>query len=284
MKVLFCTDGSSKSFNAIDNFSKWFNNFEADIVSVSDMTYFTDEILVSNGQILEKCSNNVNNILKFSQEFLDSKGIISGKQIKKCGSAVDAILELDDTGEYDYIIMGSNAKKGIQKWLGSVSQEVATKSKNSVYISKNEQNLKNVLFPLDYVMLESKNFKNNINKMNLINSKIFLMTVYQMPEFLFYEGNIDSNWVSDVEQKQQKESINIINSIEKLFIQKGLNISDKLVIKGAPSEIILDYIKNNPVSLVVTEMSKLKNRLINNSVSRFVLEYCDCDVLINKNI
>ena len=77
MKVLFCTDGSSKSFNAIDNFSKWFNNFEADIVSVSDMTYFTDEILVSNGQILEKCSNNVNNILKFSQEFLDSKGIIT---------------------------------------------------------------------------------------------------------------------------------------------------------------------------------------------------------------
>ena len=75
----------------------------------------------------------------------------------------------------------------------------------------------------------------------------------------------------------------IIGSIEKLFIQKGLSISDKLVIKGNPSEMILDYIKNHQISLVITEMGKLKNRIINNSVNRLVLEYCECDILINKN-
>lgn len=283
MKVLFCTDGSLKSFNAIENFSKWFNNFEADIVSVSDMTYFTDEILVSNGQILEKCSNSVNNILNYAKNYFESKSIRCAKLIKKCGSAVDNILELDDTGEYDYIVLGSNAKKGIQKWLGSVSQEIASKSKTSVYISKNEQMVKNVLFPLDYPMIENDNFKDNLSKMNLVGGNIFLMSVYQMPEFLFFEGNIDPNWVLDVEKKQQNESVNIIGSIEKLFIQKGLSISDKLVIKGNPSEMILDYIKNNQISLVITEMGKLKNRIINNSVNRLVLEYCECDILIKKN-
>ena len=263
MKVLFCTDGSSKSFNAIDNFSKWFNNFEADIVSVSDMAYFTDEMLVSNGKILEKCSNNVNNILNYSQDYFAQKGIKQGKLIKMCGSAVDNILELDESGDYKYIILGSNAKKGIQKWLGSVSQEVASKSKTSVYISKNEQVLKKILFPLDYALLQNSYFKRNISNMNLVDSKISLMSIYQMPDFLFLEGNIDSNWISDVEQKQQRESVNIINSVEKLFIQEGLNIYDKLVTKGNPSEVIIEYIKNNSQSLVAMEISKNKNRVLN---------------------
>ena len=284
MKVLFCTDGSSKSFNAIDNFSKWFNNFEADIVSVSDMAYFTDEMLVSNGKILEKCSNNVNNILNYSQDYFTQKGIKQGKLIKMCGSAVDNILELDESGDYKYIILGSNAKKGIQKWLGSVSQEVASKSKTSVYISKNEQVLKKILFPLDYALLQNSYFKRNISNMNLVDSKISLMSIYQMPDFLFLEGNIDSNWISDVEQKQQRESVNIINSVEKLFIQEGLNIYDKLVTKGNPSEVIIEYIKNNSQSLVAMEISKNKNRVLNNSVIRLVLEHSESDVLINKNI
>ena len=284
MKVLFCTDGSSKSFNAIDNFSKWFNNFEADIVSVSDMAYFTDEMLVSNGKILEKCSNNVNNILNYSQDYFAQKGIKQGKLIKMCGSAVDNILELDESGDYKYIILGSNAKKGIQKWLGSVSQEVASKSKTSVYISKNEQVLKKILFPLDYALLQNSYFKRNISNMNLVDSKISLMSIYQMPDFLFLEGNIDSNWISDVEQKQQRESVNIINSVEKLFIQEGLSIYDKLVTKGNPSEVIIEYIKNNSQSLVAMEISKNKNRVLNNSVIRLVLEHSESDVLINKNI
>ena len=284
MKVLFCTDGSSKSFNAIDNFSKWFNNFEADIVSVSDMAYFTDEMLVSNGKILEKCSNNVNNILNYSQDYFTQKGIKQGKLIKMCGSAVDNILELDESGDYKYIILGSNAKKGIQKWLGSVSQEVASKSKTSVYISKNEQVLKKILFPLDYALLQNSYFKRNISNMNLVDSKISLMSIYQMPDFLFLEGNIDSNWISDVEQKQQRESVNIINSVEKLFIQEGLSIYDKLVTKGNPSEVIIEYIKNNSQSLVAMEISKNKNRVLNNSVIRLVLEHSESDVLINKNI
>ena len=284
MKVLFCTDGSSKTFNAIDNFSKWFNHFEADIVSVSDMAYFTDEMLVSNGKILEKCSNNVNNILNYSQDYFTQKGIKQGKLIKMCGSAVDNILELDESGDYKYIILGSNAKKGIQKWLGSVSQEVASKSKTSVYISKNEQVLKKILFPLDYALLQNSYFKRNISNMNLVDSKISLMSIYQMPDFLFLEGNIDSNWISDVEQKQQRESVNIINSVEKLFIQEGLSIYDKLVTKGNPSEVIIEYIKNNSQSLVAMEISKNKNRVLNNSVIRLVLEHSESDVLINKNI
>ena len=120
--------------------------------------------------------------------------------------------------------------------------------------------------------------------MNLVDSKISLMSIYQMPDFLFLEGNIDSNWISDVEQKQQRESVNIINSVEKLFIQEGLSIYDKLVTKGHPSEVIIEYIKNNSQSLVAMEISKNKNRVLNNSVIRLVLEHSESDVLINKNI
>ena len=53
-----------------------------------------------------------------------------------CGSTVDCILEACDKKEYDYVVLGSHGKKGIQKWLGSVSQEIASVSKISTYISK----------------------------------------------------------------------------------------------------------------------------------------------------
>ena len=283
MKILFCTDGSLTSFNAIKNYSQWFNNFEVDVLSISDLTYFYDNIVFNNNKLVEQCSNNVQNILNTSKNFLEESGIKLHELIKKCGSATDVILEEEYSGNYEYVVMGSNGKKGIQKWLGSVSQDVASKSKTRVFISKNEQKSKSILFTIQPSNTDFSGFKENLSKMNLIGAQITLISVYEMPDFLFLEGNVDSNWVTDVELKQRKEAIWAINSAEKLFIDSGLTVSDKVVLKGSPSQEILQFMENNRFSLVVTGMSKKKNYNYN-SVSRRILEYSNCDVLIDKNI
>lgn len=283
MKVLFCTDGSKSSFNAIINYSQWFNNLSVDVLSVSDMTYFSDEIYINN-RILEQCSNNVINILKSSEKFLNQNGIKGNNYIKKCGSAIDNILDTEQEEKYEFIVMGSNGKTGIQKWLGSVSQEIAYKSASRVYISKNIQKTKNILIPIYPSLNYKSGLKNLLNNMNLCDAKIHLMSVYQMPQFLFYTGNIDSNWISDVEKAQQNEAVKAISNVENLFINNGLNIHDKLVTKGDPFEMIHEYIQNNNISLIITGMKNKKNNISHSSTSRKILEYATCDVIIDKDI
>lgn len=282
MKVLFCTDGSSKSFNAINNFSKLFNEIETDILSVSDMTYFNDNILMYNDKIIEQCSNNVDSIIKTAEEYLENIGIRAEKRIKKCGNTVDQILTIESKNEYEYIVMGSNGKKGIQKWLGSVSQEVASKSKTPVYISKTRKNINNILFPVSRNMYLNNGLSKIINKSNLTNKNISLISIYEMPEFLFLSGNIDSNWITDVEMKQRKESIDLLKSIEKIFIERGITVADKAVIKGNPTEEILKYINDYYVSLTILGMKNTHKR--NTSISKNILEQAECDIIIDKNI
>lgn len=284
MKILFCTDGSESSYNSISNFSKWFNNITVDILSVSDMTYFSDEMLMNNNKITELCSNSVDNILKTSEKILKDKGINCDNFIKKCGSAVDAILEQEKAEIYDCIVMGSNGKRGIQKWLGSVSQEVAYQSKTCVYISKNSQMGKNVLFPVFPELNDKSNLGKLISNMNLYDAMISIMSVYKMPDFLFYFGNSDSNWISDVESKQQKEAVVSVKDNENLFNSIGFDVKDKLVVKGDPFEEIMNYSEANNISLIVTGMRNKKNSTGNISISRKILEYTDSDILIDKNI
>ena len=66
-----------------------------------------------------------------------------------CGTAVDCILEVLEKQEYDYVVLGSHGKKGIKKWLGSVSQEVSSVTNVSTYISKEKNYRQKVVFAVD---------------------------------------------------------------------------------------------------------------------------------------
>ncbi len=284
MKVLFCTDGTSIANNAILNYLKWFNNVEVDIISVSDMTNFDDNIFIHSDKLIELCANNADVTLKSANKFLNDNEITVKQVIKRCGGAVDNILDVGEKNNYDCIILGSNGKKGIQKWLGSVSQDVASKSNTSIYISKKNQQTKKILFALSQDMYMKNNIDKLISNMNLTQSDITLMTVYQMPDFLFLSGNVDQNWITDIELKQQKESKSLINSIEKIFISKGITVKEKIIIKGNSSEEILNYSEANDISLIVVGTSKERKYSGNNSVSKRILEFANCDVYIDKYI
>ena len=284
MLILFCTDGSKTSYGAVNNFSKWFKNFTVDILSVSDITYLPDSVLFDGSKYLAECKNSTNSIIEYSQKYLTGNNIEISGIIKQCGNAVDSILETEKESDYDFIVMGSNGKKGIHKWLGSVSQEVASDSKSDIYISKSKQDKKNILFPITASILSDDVINKSIRNIDFKDTKVHLLTVYEMPEFLFLEGNIDSNWISDVERQQQKAALNNLMEAEKLFSDKGICVENKTVVAGNPAEKIIEYIMLNNISLTVTGMRKRKglSGALMSSVSRRVLENSQCDMLIYK--
>lgn len=282
MNVLFCTDGSKISYNSIINFSSWVKDFSLDILSVVDWSCLPDSISIENSEFASQCSTSANVILDYAETYLKEMGLNVAQKIKICGEAVDTILDLVDSGKYDFVVLGSHGKKGIQKWLGSVSQEVASSANISSYISKNMNNRKKVLFAVDNSELSAKVVLNSLNFLNLEDKEIYLATVYEIPDYLFLEGNVDSTWILEIEKKQEQASRLLLNSFEKSFIEKGFEVKDKLIFRGVPSQEIINFSNKKDIDLVVTGIRTRKHlsKFLLGSVSKRILENVKSDVLI----
>ena len=282
MNVLFCTDGSKISYNSIINFSSWVKDFSLDILSVVDWSCLPDSISIENSEFASQCSTSANVILDYAETYLKEMGLNVAQKIKICGEPVDTILDLVDSGKYDFVVLGSHGKKGIQKWLGSVSQEVASSANISSYISKNINNRKKVLFAVDNSELSAKVVLNSLNFLNLEDKEIYLATVYEIPDYLFLEGNVDSTWILEIEKKQEQASRLLLNSFEKSFIEKGFEVKDKLIFRGVPSQEIINFSNKEDIDLVVTGIRTRKHlsKFLLGSVSKRILENVKSDVLI----
>lgn len=282
MNVLFCTDGSKISYNSIMNFSSWVKDFSLDILSVVDWSCLPDSISIENSEFASQCSTSANVILDYAETYLKEMGLNVAQKIKICGEAVDTILDLVDSGKYDFVVLGSHGKKGIQKWLGSVSQEVASSANISSYISKNINNRKKVLFAVDNSELSAKVVLNSLNFLNLEDKEIYLATVYEVPDYLFLEGNVDSTWILEIEKKQEQASRLLLNSFEKSFIEKSFEVKDKLIFRGVPSQEIINFSNKKDIDLVVTGIRTRKHlsKFLLGSVSKRILENVKSDVLI----
>lgn len=282
MNVLFCTDGSKISYNSIINFSSWVKDFSLDILSVVDWSCLPDSVSIENSEFASQCSTSANVILDYAETYLKEMGLNVAQKIKICGEAVDTILDLVDSGKYDFVVLGSHGKKGIQKWLGSVSQEVASSANISSYISKNINNRKKVLFAVDNSELSAKVVLNSLNFLNLEDKEIYLATVYEVPDYLFLEGNVDSTWILEIEKKQEQASRLLLNSFEKSFIEKGFQVKDKLIFRGVPSQEIINFSNKKDIDLVVTGIRTRKHlsKFLLGSVSKRILENVKSDVLI----
>ncbi len=282
MRVLFCTDGSKISYNAIQNFAGWAKDYTVDIFCAIDWSFLPDSVSVENSEFAMQCTNSADSILNYSEKFLKENGITTGEKIKMCGSTVDSILEVCEHTQYDFIVLGSHGKKGIQKWLGSVSQEIASVSKISTYISKDKNYCDKILFALDASEISENIIYKSIQSFNLQDKQIHLATVYEIPDYLFLDGNIDSNWFLEIEKKQETASLILLNKYEKIFNDNGLTVNAKVVLHGVPAIEITKYTAKEDVDLIVCGIRNRKHlsRFLISSVSKRILENAKSDVLI----
>lgn len=282
MKVLFCTDGSTISYHAIHNFAHWCQNMAVDVLCVIDWSFLPDTTAIEGTEFAYQCANSADSILDYAEKFLQENGINIVNKIKMCGSTIDSILEILDSDDYDFIVMGSHGKKGIQKWLGSVSQEIASVAKISTFISKDKNERTKVLFTVDNTELSNKIIAKSIETLNLKDKEIHLATVYEIPDYLFLEGSLDSNWMLEIERKQEKASLLLLSKIEKMFTENELTVSSKAILSGVPAQELIRYANKENIDLVVsgTRDKKYLSKFILGSVSKRVLENVKSDVLI----
>lgn len=284
MRILFCTDGSNISFNAIKNFVNWSKEAVVDILCVIDWSFLPDSVSVENSDFALQCTNSADSILNIAESKLTSYGIKTGEKLKLCGSVVDSILEVCEKTPYDFIVMGSHGKKGMQKWLGSVSQEIAEAVEIPVYISKEANEQKDVLFAVDNSDISDAVVEKAIDSFDFSNKNIHLITVYETPDFLFLEGNIDSDWILDVQKKQETASYLLLNRFERIFQSNGIEVFQKDILQGVPASEIIKYSKNKNIDLIIcgNKNHKRLSKFLLGSVSLRVLENSTSDVLIFK--
>ena len=280
MKILFCTDGSKISYGALKNLSNWIKDAEVDIICVIDWSFLPGEINVDEINFSTSCANVADTILDYAKHLAEQAGFKCGVTIKHCGSAIESILEQAELKKYDLILMGSNGKRGLQKWLGSVSQEIINNSKISDYISKNINKSKKLLLTTDGTLCSSEILKSILPDMKLEDKQVHICMVNEDPRMLFLEGNLDQNWILDIQKQQQIYSYNAIKNIKNILADFGINVTKDVILNGNPSEEIIKYSKDNDIDLILLG-SRNKSRLdrfLTGSESKRILENSMSDI------
>lgn len=280
MKILFCTDGSKISFNALKNISYWIKQATIDTICVIDWNILPAEITIDEENFSFSCANVADTILDYAEEEIKNLGLQLGNRIKNCGSAIESILEQSEKEKYDLILMGSHGKKGIQKWLGSVSQEIINSSKISDYIAKKENNKKKVLFTTDGTECSLSVIGEIISDIELSDKEVHICMVNEDPNLLFLEGTLDTNWLLDIQKQQYMYASNAIESIKKIIESKGIEVNQSTILTGIPAQEIINYAKNNEIDLIILgsrNKSKM-DRFLMGSVSKRILENVVSDI------
>ena len=230
------------------------------------------------------CANIADTILEYAEKEVEFLNLKLGKKIKNCGSAVESILEQSEKEKYDLILMGSHGKKGIQKWLGSVSQEVLNSSKITDYISREANNRKRILFTTDGSKCSIGIIQKLLPMLNLENKEIYVCMVVEDPNLLFLEGTLDTNWLLEIEKQQELYAAHAVKDIQTVLEDSNITANETVILRGIPAQKIIDYSKTNEIDLIILgahNKSRL-DKFLTESVSKRVLSNVKSDVMLVK--
>lgn len=282
MKVLFCTDGSEISFRALKNFSKWGREVEMDAICVVDWSFLPDSVAIEDSNFEKSCANVAGRILERTEIECENLNINFQKQIKCCGETVSGILEQAQNEKYDLILMGSHGKKGIQRWLGSVSRDIVNNVTQSTYITKNVNECKKVLFAADGSSNSRFAASEAIKYLELKDKEIYIVIVLENPNLLFLEGALDAKWLMEIEEQQHRYATRTILEVQEKLQKYGLKADKFAILQGNPAEKIVEFSKKENIDLIITGTKHSAKNQFHGSVSKRILEITPSDVVIFK--
>lgn len=284
MRILFCTDGSKISFNALKNISYWIKDAIIDTICVIDWSFLPDNISLEQTDFPYSCANVADTILNYAEKEIKNLGLKTGIRIKNCGAAIESILEQADKSTYDLILMGSHGKKGIQKWLGSVSQEIINSSTISNYVAKEENKRKKLLLTTDGTVCSCSIIREIICNLKLDDKEIYICMVNDDPNLLFLDGTLDTNWLLYIEKQQQIYASKAINDIQSILAEHNIKVDNTAILTGIPALKIIDYSRTNDIDLIILgsrNKSKM-DRFLTGSVSKRVMENVVSDIWLAR--
>lgn len=282
MRVLFCTDGSEISLNAIHNASQFLKDAVIDPICVIDWSFLPASMNIESEAYPKAYENIADSVLNFAENLIEEKGLVVGERVKSFGSPVEGILEQLDKHDYDLILLGSHGKKGIQKWLGSVSRQVISNTQVPVFISKKRTKDKKILFAIDGSEQAYNAVKSAVKLFKLKDKEISIISVKENPELLPMEATLDRNWLDSIEKQQKIHASKAINKVKVIMEHENILVQNEIILTGNPAQQIIDFAEKEKIDLIImgartkTDLSKL----LLGSVSKRVLENVNCDVLV----
>lgn len=285
MKILFCTDGSEISLNALYNASQYIKKAVVDPICVIDWSFLPASMNIEEEHYSKAYENIAESVLNFADKLVDEVGLTLGTKVKSFGSAVEGILEQIAKEDYDLILLGSHGKKGIQKWLGSVSRQVISNTTIPIFISKKRTKSEKILFTVDGSEQSYSAVKEAVELLDLKEKEIFIVSVKENPELLPMEATLDKNWLDSIEKQQKIHATKAINQAKVYLEEQKISVHNEIILTGNPAQKILEFADKEKIDLIImgartrTDLSKL----LLGSVSKRVLENTNSDVLvINK--
>jgi len=282
MKVLFCTDGSEISITSLENASKFIKEAEVDAICVIDWSFLPESMNIDNENYSKVYENIADSVLNYAEKEIKERNLTPNQKIKSFGSPVEGILEQIEKEDYDLIVIGSHGKKGLQKWLGSVSRQVVSNTDVPVFISKKKTKAEKILFTTDGSNHSYSAIRHTVETFDLHEKEIFIISVKENPELLPIEAALDKNWLDNIEKQQKIHATKAINKAKALLDKEGIKLSNETIATGNPAQKIIEYVNREDIDLVVMgarSKSNLSTFLLG-SVSKRVLENTHSDVLI----
>ena len=282
MKVLFCTDGSQISFDAIKNFASYSKKFVVDIICVIDWHFYPMYMESSIHDYQDTYEQIADKILNFAQENIAATGNLVDKKIKAFGNIAEEILKQTKKEDYELLILGSHGKKGIKSWLGSVSREVINTTKKNIFISKNRTENKNILFTTDGSEYSLIVIKKALDLLDMTDCSIFTIQVEKDINNVPVELKNNPQWINQIKEQQEQERNKISKELCKVFKEKNLLISREINLIGDPAEKILELNSQMNFDLIVmgSHSKNIIQRFILGSTSMRVLERAKNSVMI----
>lgn len=282
MRILFCTDGSEISMNSFHNASHFIKDALVDIICVIDWSFLPSSMNIEAEGYSKAYENIADSVLNFSENLVLEKGYKIGSKIKSFGSAAEGILEQLAEEDYDLILLGSHGKKGLQKWLGSVSRQVISNTIVPVFISKKRTQDKKIALTVDGSEQAQNAIKVASELFDFDGREIYLLSIKENPELLPMEATMDKNWLDSIEKQQKIHATKAINRAKSYLESIGVKVHNEIILTGSPAQKIIDFSEKEKIDLIImgarTRMDLSK--LLLGSVSKRVLENTNSDVLI----
>ena len=282
MRILFCTDGSEISLNSFYNASQFIKEAVVDVICVIDWSFLPTSMNIEAESYSKAYENIADSVLNFAENLVHEKGYTLGLKVKSFGSAVEGILEQLDAEQYDLIMLGSHGKKGLQKWLGSVSRQVISNTIVPVFISKKRTQNKKIVLTVDGSEQAQNAIKVATELLDLTDKEITVLSIKENPELLPMEASMDKNWLESIEKQQKIHATKAINKAKSFLESINIPVHNEIILTGNPAQKIIDFTEKEKSDLVVmgartkTDLSKL----LLGSVSKRVLENTSADVLV----
>ena len=272
MKILFCTDGSRISFDALKNISGWIKNAQIDMICVIDWSFLPDEISIEEKNFAYSCANMADTILDYAEE-----------EIKYEVRAMEEhhVLDINRGGAVGRFGENNESNKCVRILISRKDyKEIINSSKISDYITKEENNKKKVLLTTDGTNCSLEIINKIIPEMKLEDKEIHICMVNEDPNLLFLDGTLDTNWLLDIQRQQQKYAARALEDIRNVLLNHNIKTTSTNILNGIPAQKIIDYARVNDIDLIILgsrNKSKL-DRFLTGSVSKRVLENVVSDI------